>query len=248
MLEELQNEAASQIQDFVRTRVLHGGQSSSEVSTEQPDVQPCSRCGLDVIMDGTNADGDYECDMCDRCDAVLHSRCLVPFINIHGEWSLCQGCLHRAQHGGGLCSIQCDLRTLPSAAWNNIYKLFSNDTCELEAADPLHSRGTSTENPSLRPGAAAAVTAKALPIEAGSIMSRKEEDIFKPLDSTLDFIVRFLEGEHTKSEKITQSMRESILKAVRSAMAWRRHDRSQEAVQHKVEELNTMMSRIVNQL
>ena len=68
----------------------------------------------------------------------------------------------------------------------------------------------------------------------------------KPLDSTLDFVMRSLEGEHAKSKTITEIVRSSILERVKEAMTWKQQLRSQEEIEAKVFEMNAMMSDIVS--
>ena len=73
-------------------------------------------------------------------------------------------------------------------------------------------------------------------------------DVFKPLDSCLEYMVRFLEGEHPKSEKIPPNVKDHVLKTVRDAMAWKLEARTADQVKQKIDQLNKKMLAIVQHL
>ena len=68
------------------------------------------------------------------------------------------------------------------------------------------------------------------------------------LDVTLDYIVRFLEGDHAKSRSISQGTRSAVLEHVKDAIAWKAEDHTNEEIQQKAQELNAMMSKVVRNL
>ena len=244
--QELQNEAAARIQTFVRNRHLCGNAADSNPSSAQDQLQPCSRCGLDVVMDGTNAIGEYECDMCDTCDAVLHTNCLQVLHTLRGEWSVCPTCLVRFQH-----SIKCDLRSMPAASWNRIYDLFSDgrqrDVC-LTATGPNclqtlrvcagESGGNSGAD---RDEIETQTATRSMPGEALESNARR-------LDTTLDYILRFLEGDHAKSGSLTEQIKDDVMHRIKATLAWKRQGRTGHEIEEKVAELNSMMMEIVSKL
>ena len=71
---------------------------------------------------------------------------------------------------------------------------------------------------------------------------------FAILDSTFDYMVRFLEGEHAKSGTISQNLRSAILENIRATMVWKDGARTQQEVELKVAELNGRMASIVSSL
>ena len=71
---------------------------------------------------------------------------------------------------------------------------------------------------------------------------------FQKLELTLDYMVKFLEGGHAKSKIASDKLRSSILHHVRATMSWKAKPRTQEAVDSKISELNTMMLGIVSSL
>ncbi len=73
-------------------------------------------------------------------------------------------------------------------------------------------------------------------------------DVFKPLDLCLEYMVRFLEGEHSKSEMMVPNVKDHVLKTVRDAMAWKLQVRTADQVRQKIDQLNENMSAIVQHL
>ncbi len=116
---------------------------------------------------------------------------------------------------------------------------------EFQPKDSLSDDGAAVEDPSMF-NDGPTISTKTIASKANSAVARK--DALKPLESTLDFILRCLEGEHAKSNKITESVRSSVLAHVRDAIDWKRQIRSQEEVEEKVAELNAMMGGIVSQI
>ena len=72
--------------------------------------------------------------------------------------------------------------------------------------------------------------------------------VFAPLALCLEYMVRFLEGDHTKSEQIPPNVRDHVLKLVRDAMAWKSTRRTAEQVQQKINQLSENISAIVQNL
>lgn len=220
MGEELRREAATCIQAMVRKRILQKDCEGSEPISDEGDTQPCACCGLDVILDGTNSNGEYDCDMCDKCDSVLHSSCLNIFSNLLGEWSLCKSCVLKLRSGQGIQAIACDFRCLPRESWENIYALFQ----------PVQALDTEA-------------------VEEDNEDKKYQNDIdFQPLDTTLDYVLKFLEGMHVKSGKITEQQREDILQIVKSAMSWKQLGRTRQEIEDKTTEVNNAMMRLVREL
>jgi len=123
------------------------------------------------------------------------------------------------------------------------------DECEQGTTDIERAASPSAEVPAMaRRSAPIAAPVASTEDIASEVCNIGEEDVLKPLNSTLDFILRFLEGEHAKSSKIHQSVRASILEEVKSAIAWKQQTHPKEKVQEKVAELNAMMGDIVRQL
>lgn len=70
-------------------------------------------------------------------------------------------------------------------------------------------------------------------------------DMFLPLDTTLEFIAKFLEGQHIESSQANAEMRSIILYHVDATLQWKCVPRSPEEVDAKVDELNDLMGKIV---
>ena len=51
-------------------------------------------------------------------------------------------------------------------------------------------------------------------------------NVFEPLDTFLDHMVRFLEGDHVRSSQIYATQREQILGRINWACAWQGESRS----------------------
>ena len=83
---------------------------------------------------------------------------------------------------------------------------------------------------------------------AASQAKHDEEDVCRALDVSLDYIMKFLEGQHVKSGKVTGEQRARILERVKAAIVWKQDTRSSAEVQRLVDNLNGMMSEIVQQL
>lgn len=70
----------------------------------------------------------------------------------------------------------------------------------------------------------------------------------QPLDATLDYICKFLEGGHAKSDSVTSQIRSEILSKLRATLEWKKHIRTDVEIKAKVEELNGMMMRVVQNM
>ena len=75
-----------------------------------------------------------------------------------------------------------------------------------------------------------------------------QHEPFKSVDTVLDYIIKFLEGQHSKSGKVPLSDRTNVLHHVRSALQWKTHSRTTEEINAKVNELNQMMMDLVGKL
>ena len=169
-------------------------------------------------LDETCDGKDYDGDRCDTCDKYVHGRCLNKLLNLRGQWRLCDGCLAQFEVSPGVQSIRCDFRMLPSAYWTRLHAMFQTG--------PLSRPSDAKEENTLDSTA----------------------DVFKPLDSCLEYMVRFLEGEHPKSEKISPNVKDHVLKTVRDAMAWKLEARTADQVKQKIDQLNKKMLAIVQHL
>ena len=65
----------------------------------------------------------------------------------------------------------------------------------------------------------------------------------------LDFILKFLEGEHVKSKRLTEANRSTVLGLVKSAISWKTAaPRSSQEVQEYIQKLNNVMGEIVRRM
>ena len=158
------------------------------------------------------------------CDNYVHGRCFSAFRNIQGECSLCDSCLTSLEKLPSVRSIRCDFRGLPAAYWEKLHVMFQTRP------------GISTK--------ADAPTEEPADVSPGT----PPDELFKPLDSTLDFIVKFLEGAHTKSARITPDTHSTVLRFVKAAMEWKQTPRSSQEVENYTNKLNDLMAAIVKQL
>ena len=79
-------------------------------------------------------------------------------------------------------------------------------------------------------------------------MPSLENHIMDPLENTLDYILRFVEGEHAKSDRLPEHDREQILFCVKATLSWKALPRTEEAVTRKIGELNEMMARTLSKI
>ena len=247
LLAELQHEAALLIQRSFRHRYQDHPDSQSMVS----ETEVCGGCG--ETFKG-NAHG---ADSCDRCGSPHHAACLRSVAHPVTPYRICKACVASGDEvvdgdpAPGECideelmvihvsihefqkrfypvmSLDCirkyhmhGLRDYTDRTWYQICDSRSTTSCNHSAY------GTA----SLKPKA-----------------SQAEEDPCKPLETTLEYMVRFLEGEHTQSGNVSGPQREYILQHIKAAMDWKSRCRSTTEVQAKVEELNAMMIDIMQQL
>ena len=94
------------------------------------------------------------------------------------------------------------------------------------------------EDPALDQGAMSTAAKKAPP----------QLDLCEQLDCTLDYIMKFLEGDHAKSANTFESTRTRILDRVKTTIQWRLQAPSHDEVQGEIACLNSMMSDIVAKL
>ena len=64
------------------------------------------------------------------------------------------------------------------------------------------------------------------PLEQAKRAHDKQIDL-EALDTTLEFIVKFLEGDHAKSQQLGEIDRARILQHVKEALAWKKCARTQ---------------------
>ena len=61
-------------------------------------------------------------------------------------------------------------------------------------------------------------------------------------------MLRFLEGEHSKSQRLAESDRSTVLSLVKPAMSWKTAQRSAKDIDKYTQNLNNVMSEIVRKL
>ena len=67
----------------------------------------------------------------------------------------------------------------------------------------------------------------------------------QPLDDVLNFVVKFLEGEHPKSSSMSPGTRAMVFNMVKQTLAWKQTARKQDEVHAKILEINRIMSTVV---
>ena len=75
-----------------------------------------------------------------------------------------------------------------------------------------------------------------------------EKDLCEPLEITIDYMLRFLEGDHSRSQRLAESDRGTVLSLVKSAMSWKTAQRPAKEVEKYTQNLNNVMSEIVRKL
>ena len=84
---------------------------------------------------------------------------------------------------------------------------------------------------------------------AGGPAARTCQDaVLQQLDATLDFVLKFLEGEHAKSGLLSKLDRAKVVQQVKLTLAWKLQGRTQLEVEARIQEINAMMSEIVQRL
>ena len=68
------------------------------------------------------------------------------------------------------------------------------------------------------------------------------------LQSRLDYMIQFLEGNHVKSSACCAKQRDFILRKVKETLAWQTRDRSPRLGQAKIKELDDLMIAILKRL
>ena len=71
---------------------------------------------------------------------------------------------------------------------------------------------------------------------------------FGDLDTTLEYVIKFLEGDHAKSSQISGATRSSILSKVKDVLQWKKRPRTEPQISEHVAELNSMMMNKVARL
>ena len=83
---------------------------------------------------------------------------------------------------------------------------------------------------------------------ADSDLDAPADAVFKPLDVTLDYILKFLEGEHAKSVQVAPATRSTVLRCVKAAVVWKQTPRSSHEVENYNRKLNDLMSSVVKRM
>lgn len=161
---------------------------------------------------------DYDGDRCDMCGSPHHPDCQQICHDLRGESSLCVYCVGERQQDPQ--SIVGDFRIAPISFWQKLYS-------------PFFLRGN------------VQVAGTSRPCEEPSEGSG---NVFQPLDHFLDYIMRFLDGEHSKSTNLPEQARSKILQKVKVALAWKAQSRLPHEVNAKLAELNFIMSGTVRHL
>jgi len=222
--------------DAIQDKDAVGAAFGSSSDKDEREI-PCAKCGQPLDESGVGR--EYNGDRCDTCDRYVHSRCLNDFQNFRGEWSLCDFCLDRFESTPGLPSIRCDVRALPSSYWEKLYTKFCS---QQPLNDPAIGRGS--------PEARSHSKEEFGENDCNNINSKCDDNdvgmaaIFQPLDNVLDFVVKFLEGEHPKSSCMASDTRAMILAMVRQSLAWKTENRTADEVRAKVIEINHIMSTV----
>ena len=184
----------------------------------------CTACGKAFIL--PSAEEEYDGDRCDTCGTPCHTYCLREVIELRGAWSLCSLC-----HGARLNDARTvvgDFRRVPAGFWHHLYKEF-----RFEDGGNATAQGQEAASP-CSPDSSAAPDA---------------DSLFKPLDITLDYMLKFLEGEHVKSESISEKNRSTVLGLIKSAMSWKATtQRSSQDVREYTQKLNNVMGEIVRKM
>ena len=174
-----------------------------------------------IVFLNKNTDGD-NADRFDKCGAFhLHKR-LLHHVDLRGEWQVCEACLDSWSQGN--CTVSGDFRMVPRHWWMKMYDVFQIG-CD--------SAGTTEGVLSDADGAAGIIN---------------ENDMFQPLNVTLDYILHFLEGHHAKSSTIKQTTHTRVMKLVKAAMAWKKTSRTSTEVEEYTRQLDSVMGDIVKEV
>ena len=68
------------------------------------------------------------------------------------------------------------------------------------------------------------------------------------LDVTLEYTIRFLEGDHKKSSLISQSILTSVLEEIKTTMKWKEQPRAPHEIIERIDSLNGLMMETVSSL
>ena len=174
-------------------------------------------------MDGLGPDGDYECDMCDTCEAVLHTNCLKQVSNFRGEYSLCSLCLQKFQEAGGIKSVPCDIRSLPNVAWKKLHSMF-------RGADVGEGNGD-------------------VDTKEGAVEDRARiEEVVglrRTLDCHLEHMVKYLELDQNGLQP--EEFRSAVLSTVKATVAWQSQPLSAKELSDKIKDLSGLMQQTLKQ-
>ena len=71
---------------------------------------------------------------------------------------------------------------------------------------------------------------------------------FGSLDSTLNYLLKYLEGDHDKGSNITKDVRDKAFRLVKAGIAWKRQPRSKQEVDEFASTLNKLVGEVVSRL
>ena len=223
---ELQDEAAAKIQCHFRSWLASYDQGADRSSCSSKPPSRCSECHEPFTE--SQLDEVYP-DRCDICNTFRHSSCLVACVNERGEWNVCSR-----------CQWESNVEFLPADP---------KSEAELEcAAGASESGGSEVMNPAPSSTVARLSRGSQDPEPhrpAPGHTSIAEGSVFQPLDNVLEFVIKFLEGEHTKSSSLSSGTHALVLDMVKQTLAWKQTERDKDEVHAKVLEINQMMSTIV---
>ena len=180
-------------------------------------------------MDGPSADGDYDYDMCDTCDVVLHTQCLTSYTNLRGECSLCLSCLHTFRNAGGVKLVTCDFHSLPVSLWEELHGKFCTDSRKSGNGD----------------GARVRVPTGVKEDDASRLSIEEVVSLRRTLDCHLEHMVKYLELDQEGC--FPEEFRSDVLGEVKTTMSWKQNPLTVEQLTDKIAELSEFMQRSLKQ-
>ena len=202
----------------------HGVEDSSECCSEIPSV--CAECREPFAE--SQLEGGYP-DRCDICGAFCHSNCLVDCANNRGEWSVCSKC-----------------------QWATVEQSIPSKPALDSEAQVVIGLGSYESNGNLNQShSSTSASLDSFPKDLQAHSPTHEDQgagipaAFQPLDDVLDFVVKFLEGEHAKSSCMSSDTRAMVLDMVKQTLAWKQMERTEDELHAKVSEINHVMSTVV---
>ena len=182
-----------------------------KASQSGDDCGPCAECGQPF---GEQL-SEQVSDACDLCGDPLHSTCLLDCEGPRGEYSLCRKCLQQREE----------------------FSLSTPAPSEVLESKPLRMDSMDYgPNDVLLDGVQGLDASDHDEAKADTTSPEGEA-----LESRLDYMAKFLEGQHEKSDRITPTLRGKVLGSVKQAMDWRKRHRTAEQIAFKIQELDSMM-------